>query len=333
MRPDHGVEVQNINKRVFSGILIIPAPLARLLESERFVQADGGRIADPHFKHCSQYARFFGFPQGCGHEEASEAAAPSVRAHRDIEDFHFIRRMVHGYVPRKAFFAGRFADAEGVEGVPGEGVGKGQRRPRKIETSAFQPGERGGVVNRKPDAAGVFFRMVMHHTVSESLEGEGPLIEYVDEADRPLLLAAAAEGIPLRKKMAGVVLRDAEGRVLARREAEEGASGAWRLSALTPVRSGEAREEAAERALAELDVPAEGLTELATFRPEAGRVSLTLFEASMPEGARETLNGTLLDRDELCGLAAGFPELFTEEWLWIVRSGCLWETRPRLSRR
>ena len=236
MRPDHGVEVQNINKRVFSGILIIPAPLARLLESERFVQADGGRVADPHFKHCSQYARFFGFPQGCGHEEASEAAAPSVRAHRDIEDFHFIRRMVHGYVPRKAFFAGRFADAEGAEGVPGEGVGKSQRRPR-------------------------------------------------------------------------------------------------RLSALTPVRSGEAREEAAERALAELDVPAEGLTELATFRPEAGRVSLTLFEASMPEGARETLNGTLLDRDELCGLAAGFPELFTEEWLWIVRSGCLWETRPRLSRR
>lgn len=43
--------VQSINERVFSGILIIPAPLARLPEPERFIQMDGGRVADPHFKH------------------------------------------------------------------------------------------------------------------------------------------------------------------------------------------------------------------------------------------------------------------------------------------
>ena len=330
MRQDHRFEVQNIDERVFSGILIIPAPLARLLESERFVQADGGRIADPHFKHCSQYARFFGFPQGCRHEETSEAAASAVRAHRDIEDFHFVRRVVHGDVPRKAVFAVGFADAEGAEGASGERVVKGPRRPRESETLTFQPGKRGGVVDRKPDAAGVFFRVVMQHTVSEPLEGESPLIEYVDETDRPLLLAAAAaEGLPLRKKMAGVVLRDAEGRAFVRRE--PGVRRTWRLSALTSVRSGEAREEAAERALAEWGVSVEGLTELATFRPEA--VSLTLFEALLPEGAREKLEGTLLDRDELCGLAAEFPELFAEEWLWVVRSGCLWETRSRLSRR
>ncbi len=329
MRQDHGIEVQNIDERVFSGILIIPAPLARLLESERFVQADGGRVADPHFKHCSQYARFFGFPQGCRHEETSEAAASGVRAHRDIEDFHFVRRVVHGNVPRKAVFIGGFADAEGAECASGERVGKGLRRPRESETLTFQPGKRVGVVDRKPDAAGVFFRVIMRHTVSEPLEGESPLIEYVDETDRPLLLAAAAVGLPLRKKMAGVVLRDAEGRTLVRRESGERAT--WRLSALTPVRSGEAREEAAERALAELGVSAEGLTELATFRPEA--VSLTLFEAPLPEGAREKLEGTLLDCDELRGLAAEFPELFAEEWLWVVRSGCLWETRSPLSRR
>lgn len=43
--------IQSINERVFSGILIIPAPLARLPEPERFIQMDGGRVADPHFKH------------------------------------------------------------------------------------------------------------------------------------------------------------------------------------------------------------------------------------------------------------------------------------------
>ena len=43
--------IQSINERVFSGILIIPVPLARLPEPERFIQMDGGRVADPHFKH------------------------------------------------------------------------------------------------------------------------------------------------------------------------------------------------------------------------------------------------------------------------------------------
>jgi len=45
--------IQSINERVFSGILIIPAPLARLPKPERFIQMDGGRVADPHFKHSS----------------------------------------------------------------------------------------------------------------------------------------------------------------------------------------------------------------------------------------------------------------------------------------
>ena len=43
--------IQSINERVFSGILIIPAPLARLPEPEGFIQMDGGRVAAPHFKH------------------------------------------------------------------------------------------------------------------------------------------------------------------------------------------------------------------------------------------------------------------------------------------
>ena len=43
--------IQSINERVFSGILVIPAPLAHLPESEGLIQMDGGRVADPHFKH------------------------------------------------------------------------------------------------------------------------------------------------------------------------------------------------------------------------------------------------------------------------------------------
>lgn len=91
--------IQNINEGVFSGILIIPAPFARLSESKGFVQMYGGRIAEPHFKHSSYYACFLGILQGCSHEKAAVASAAPVFPHRNIEDFHFIRRVVHRDIP------------------------------------------------------------------------------------------------------------------------------------------------------------------------------------------------------------------------------------------
>lgn len=52
----------------------------------------------------------------------------------------------------------------------------------------------------------------MHHTiVPEPCENEEPLIEYVDERDRPLLIAPSSDAFPLRKKAVCAVLCDRRG--------------------------------------------------------------------------------------------------------------------------
>lgn len=92
----------------------------------------------------------------------------------------------------------------------------------------------------------------MHHTiVPEPCENEEPLIEYADERDRPLLIAPSSDAFPLRKKAVGAVLCDRRGRAFVRRRMSEEGMETWDLSAETFVRSGEAREEAVERAVRE----------------------------------------------------------------------------------
>lgn len=67
--------------------------------------------------------------------------------------------------------------------------------------AALQRGDGGGIFSRQPDATDGPFRRIQHHTiVPEPCENDEPLIEYVDEHDRPLLIAPSSDAFPLRKK-------------------------------------------------------------------------------------------------------------------------------------
>ena len=73
----------------------------------------------------------------------------------------------------------------------------------------------------------------------------------MDERDRPLLIAPSSDAFPLRKKAVCAVLCDRRGRAFVRRRMSEEGMETWDISAETFVRSGEAREEAVERAVRE----------------------------------------------------------------------------------
>lgn len=165
------------------------------------------------------------------------------------------------------------------------------------------------------------------------------LIEYTDDADRPLLLAprSAARRLGLTHRVAGVVLRDARRRVCVRRRGAVDGPRRWDLSAIAHVRRGEAREDAARRALeTETGIREAVLIELAAFVPADAEesVRVTLFSArsarELPDPER-TGEYMFLDADELEGLAGQMPELLTPALLWAVRSGSLWT--PGTSRR
>lgn len=154
----------------------------------------------------------------------------------------------------------------------------------------------------------------------------------MDGQDRPLLIAPSSETFPLRKKAVGVILCDRRGRAFVRKRTSEEGVETWELSAETFIRSGEAREEAAERAARETLGLADilsGLAVPATFRPAEGSVSLTVFLAELPEGvpAVSLPEGHFLDHEELGGMAETFPDLFSPALLWAIRTGCLWKRR------
>ncbi len=168
--------------------------------------------------------------------------------------------------------------------------------------------------------------------VPESSENEEILIEYVDEQDRPLLIAPPSETLPLRKKAVGVIFCDRRGKAFVRKRVSEDGTESWELSAETCIRSGEAKEEALERAVLEtlgIAGVSSGLSVPAAFRPAGGHVSLTLFIAEFPEGLPPVSlpEGHFLDHEELEGMAEAFPELFSPALLWAVRTDCLWKRR------
>lgn len=180
----------------------------------------------------------------------------------------------------------------------------------------------------------------MHHTiVPEPCENEEPLIEYVDERDRPLLIAPSSGTFPLRKKAVCAVLCDKWGRAFVRRRMSEEGMETWDISAETFVRSGEAREEAVERAVREtlgLSNVSSGGAVFAAFKPAGETVSLTLFIAEFPGGLPPIPlpEGYFLDREELEGMTETFPDLFSPALLWVIQTGCLWKHRePRVSTR
>ena len=167
------------------------------------------------------------------------------------------------------------------------------------------------------------------------------LVEYVDAADRPLLVAPRehADRLGLIRRVVGVSLTDPAGRCYLQRRAATLPlfPGRWGLSAVGHVRAGEAREDAALRVLTEeAGVHEAQLRVLAVVGPEQGhgRFHLTLFQAGPapfapiphPDRASE---GLWVDVNELEGLATHFAELLTPELLWAARSGRLFAAQTR----
>lgn len=159
------------------------------------------------------------------------------------------------------------------------------------------------------------------------------LIEYTDNADRPLLVAPWSEArrIGLICRIAGVILRDAQKRVCIRRRKEENTGRRlWDVTAVTPVHLGESREDAAYRVLAaELGIHDVILTPFAVFMPnELGEpVHFSLFSARIslesPDPVRMGEH-LFLDEDELNGLAGQMPEMLTTVLRQIIHTGNLW---------
>lgn len=154
------------------------------------------------------------------------------------------------------------------------------------------------------------------------------LAEYTDERGRLLLLAPPdGEVGPLRRKMAGVLVLDTEGRLFVRcLSGDEGGPGRWDISAVTPVRAGESREDAAERALGVAGI---SLAELPGSAVPSGKEGVfTLFRCLVPVATSDFPYeaGTFLDQDELLGLAEEVPELLTPVLLEALRNGLPWKS-------
>lgn len=231
-------------------------------------------------------------------------------------------------------------DAECMKGFSRESLGKGLFRPRKSETAALQRGEGGGIFSRQPDATDGPFRRIMHHTnVPEPCENDEPLIEYVDERDRPLLIAPSSDAFPLRKKAVCAVLCDRRGRAFVRRRMSEEGMETWDISAETFVRfrRSEGRSRRARRTgdvgPVQCTLGGGGFRGLQACRGNClthtvhCRTSGGLPPVSLPEGH-------FLDREELEGMTETFPDLFSPALLWAIQTGCLWKHRgPRVSTR
>src|SRR5687768_3308726 len=80
------------------GGLIIPAANADLFESEVLVQADGGKIARPHFEECLGHSRGGGTFQQVLEQPAAEAAAAEFLAHAHVEDVCLAGAQAHDAV-------------------------------------------------------------------------------------------------------------------------------------------------------------------------------------------------------------------------------------------
>lgn len=181
--------------------------------------------------------------------------------------------------------------------------------------------------------------MVPFHGVSP----DDMLLEYTDMSDRTLLVAPCSEAgrLGLCCRAVGVILCDAQKRVCIRRQGDErSGQRLWNLTAVTHVRFGEAREDAARRVLETgMGIREASLTPFATLAPDdtGEPLHVTLFLARSISGVVDP--GRMgeylfLDEDELNGLVEHMPELLTPTLLWTIRSGKLWKrgTRSRKER-
>lgn len=159
---------------------------------------------------------------------------------------------------------------------------------------------------------------------------QSEMIEYTDAADRPLMVAPWGTHSPgLMYRVAGVAVFDSQRRVCIRKREIAGV-WQWDISATAHVRRGEAREDAALRALnAEFDLTGvvlrEGITFISSIAEEPVRFSLFAVRLTywLPNDWQAGRN-MLLDEEELQGLGRQMPELLTPALVWISRSGILW---------
>jgi isopentenyldiphosphate isomerase len=155
------------------------------------------------------------------------------------------------------------------------------------------------------------------------------LVEILDQQGRPLLLAPKqadlARNMPHR--VALVILRERDGRLwLTRRPRQKPDSQrTWDFSARGQVLAGEAQESAAARLLKEaLDIPDAQPALQAMLPPLAfeGARQCTLFTAVRRGGqVFSRLDGMLVDKDELAGIAEHFSDLLSPCLLWCVQNG------------
>lgn len=286
-------------------------------------------------------------------------ASSPIRPYGNIENFQFIRGMVYREIGNEFTVLVDSADSEGFlfKGLLELLFGPGQS-----EAAAFQSrddsnfpgvetagegrgffwryvGSMGRVHERNPSVLfgaphrrGILRRSLssaVPENGSEATAGQSGLIEYTDEQQGLLFLAPAVDAarLCLWRKVAGVALHLSDGRLLVCRRPSSGkCAGRLDLSGVTCIRPGEAREEAALRALDWVGVPF-SLKCLAETRIADRRLCASLWGGVIPFlflPAAERAGVLALDRDEMEGIALAEPELLTPALLWSVRSGHLW---------
>jgi isopentenyl-diphosphate delta-isomerase len=153
------------------------------------------------------------------------------------------------------------------------------------------------------------------------------ILEITDSRDRPLMFlqADAALRQKLYRRVACVALYG-KGKILyLHKRAGQAPDGRWDFCS-GPVLAGEAREDAARRLILEHTGLADQAPAEIMRRPADRELPahLTLFAARLPRGvipdSRETM---IVDADELEGLLAHSPEIFSPALIWAAETGRL----------
>lgn len=184
------------------------------------------------------------------------------------------------------------------------------------------------------------------------------LVEVTDKSDRPLVCISPESAIrqKLPCRLVSVAMQRGKSRLILHknRDPRLGGAGCWDMHTAF-VLVGEAREDAAHRVLRLAGIEGLGVNFLGIAPQEEGRLLRTsYFKAELPAGLYPTQfflpgqagreqreiagqeagarNAQVLevDADELEGITAAAPELFSPELLWAARTGLLLEQRkPR----
>ncbi|MDR1359483.1 MAG: NUDIX domain-containing protein [Deltaproteobacteria bacterium] len=154
------------------------------------------------------------------------------------------------------------------------------------------------------------------------------ILEITDAQDRPLMLMQpdAAMRQKLYRRMVCVALYG-KGRLYVHKSAGQSADepGRWDFCS-GQVLAGEAREDAARRLiLARTGLADPALTEILRRTADSGLPAhLVVFAARLPRGVLpDSRESMAVDADELEGLVAHSPEMFTPALIWAAGTGRL----------